>query len=348
MLYPTSCNRAAASNNRRAATGRPSATRVRSNRHSARAATCSVCTSSLAWAAHNPSTVNRAVLRKGEVMSAGGRRGGGPLRDKGLISVLLGLFGGFAGLLEEDLLGTGCLDAGGVQPLMATVGQELARFGIVLEGCPQDANQPGLGRRVDNGHEQLDAAVEVARHPVGAGNKNERFAAMMKIQDAAVFEETVHNADDPDVLTQFRDTGPQTADAANIKLNLHALLRSAVQRLNDVRIHERVELGHDVALLALLAALRFTLNQGQQPRAQSQRRRFEAPVLDRLGIGRDRIEELRRVRAEVLVARHQAHVAVQARGDFVVVSGTEMDVAADTRRLAADHDADLGMHLQST
>src|SRR6266478_193952 len=157
---------------------------------------------------------NRAVLRKGEVMSTGGGWGDGALRDEGLIPVLLGLFGGFAGLLEEDPLGMyRLLVAGWMQPFMATVGHELARFDVVLERRSQDGNQPGLGRQVDDRHEQLDAAVEVARHPVGAGNKNERFAAMMEIQDAAVFQETVHDADDPDVLTQFWHTGPQTADA---------------------------------------------------------------------------------------------------------------------------------------
>ena len=82
------------------------------------------------------------------------------MRDERLITVLLGLLGGFTGLLEENLLGTGRLRrAGWPQPFMATVGQELARFDIVLEGCFQDRNQPGLGRRVDDGHEQFDPAV---------------------------------------------------------------------------------------------------------------------------------------------------------------------------------------------
>ncbi len=64
------------------------------------------------------------------------------------------------------------------------------------------------------------------------------------------------------------------------------------------------------------------------------------------GCNGDCVEEGARVGPQLFIARHVADVAVETRGGFVVVAGTDMKVAHDTVGLTSYDDAQLGMRLE--
>ena len=63
---------------------------------------------------------------------------------------------------------------------------------------------PSTSRRLSCGifdrEHDLDAAAEVARHPVGRGEEDLRLVAVLEIGDPRVLEVLVDDADDPDVV----------------------------------------------------------------------------------------------------------------------------------------------------
>ena len=84
-------------------------------------------------------------------------------------------------------------------------------------------------RRFDR-KSDLDPAIEIARHPVGARQIEIGLAGVLEIVNPAVLEETADNADDADVFTQPGNFRPQAADAPDDQIDFHArrtMLRKA-------------------------------------------------------------------------------------------------------------------------
>ena len=98
---------------------------------------------------------------------------------------------------------------------------------------------------VENREDHLDAAVEVAGHEIGAAEKNEWIPPIGEDIDAAMFEETVHDASDLDVFAQSRDAGAEAADPAYEELDRDSFLRAGVQRLDDLWVDEGVGFDKD-------------------------------------------------------------------------------------------------------
>ena len=112
--------------------------------------------------------------------------------------------------------------------------RRLARRGCLpFIGCPSGRRQRALtlSRNIArsacitlalccgivNREHQLDALVEVARHPVGAGEVDLLLAAVQEIVDARVLEKTIDDRDHLDVLAVPGHAGPQRADAAHVQ-----------------------------------------------------------------------------------------------------------------------------------
>jgi hypothetical protein len=70
----------------------------------------------------------------------------------------------------------------------------------------------------------FDTAEEIARHPIRAAKKYAWLAAVLKIENPAVFEKAIHDAPHFDVLADTLQSGPQTADATDNQINFHARL----------------------------------------------------------------------------------------------------------------------------
>jgi hypothetical protein len=98
---------------------------------------------------------------------------------------------------------------------------------------------------VENREDHFNAAVKIAGHQIGAAEENEWIPPIGEDIDAAMFEETVHDASDLDVFAQSRDAGAEAADPAYEELDGDSFLGAGVQRLNDLRVDEGVGFDKD-------------------------------------------------------------------------------------------------------
>ena len=71
--------------------------------------------------------------------------------------------------------------------------------------------QPLLQLRIMHRTEHLNALIEVARHPVSAGDIHFIVAAIFKIKNAGMLQQPAHHAADNDVIADC----PARQDAAN-------------------------------------------------------------------------------------------------------------------------------------
>ena len=101
--------------------------------------------------------------------------------------------------------------------------------------------QPGLL----DGHEHLDAPVEVAGHQVGAAEEELGLAADLEDVEAAVLEVAADDRAHADVLAQAGNARAEHADRARDDLDRGALLRGGVQLLDHRLVGERVHLDPD-------------------------------------------------------------------------------------------------------
>jgi len=124
----------------------------------------------------------------------------------------------------------------------------------------------------------------------------------------------------------------QAADAADVELDFHAGVGRAIQGLDDFRIDERVELGDDPRFLAVVLPVGLRVDHLDDSFAQAERSGVDFAKSLRLRESGNGIEERDRIRTEILVACHQADVAIQAAGDLVVVARAEVDVTHDAVR----------------
>ena len=99
--------------------------------------------------------------------------------------------------------------------------------------------------RVENWENHLDAAVEVAGHKISAAEKNEWIPPIGEDIDAAMFQETVHDASNLDVFAKSRDAGAEAADPAYEELDGDSFLGAGVERLDDLRVDEGVGFDKD-------------------------------------------------------------------------------------------------------
>ena len=164
-----------------------------------------------------------------------------------------------------------------------------------------------------------------------------------------MLEVTPDDALDPDVVGKIGHPRAQATDAAHHEVDGDAGARGAVQRVDDLGIGERVQLGPDRRRSpgARLRGLR--LDQLQERGAQPVRRAGQ--LLHRLGrIGSVRAaqvgEQARRVTAERRIAGEERQVRVEPGVKRVIVPGAVVHVGAQGPVFAPDHARGLGVGLE--
>ncbi len=165
--------------------------------------------------------------------------------------------------------------------------------------------------------------------------KTRSSPAVLKVQNPAVLEETVDDADDRDVVAQPRDLGTQAADAADVEADLHSGLRRGVERFDHRRV-ARVQLGHDAGLLPLLLPLRLP---SMSSMIRSRRPSGAASILRKVcgcELPRDGVEERRFASAPSLRSPEQAGVVYSGAVLLVVVCLCRNGVALDPLGLAPE------------
>ena len=113
--------------------------------------------------------------------------------------------------------------------IVSVVSPYRSAFDVVGRVGFQDRYQPFAASRIFDRDQQFHSLVQIARHPVCAGDKRQIIAAVAKVDDAAVFEISIQNADNADVIAQARYVRSQTANAPYVQVDLHACLRRLVQ-----------------------------------------------------------------------------------------------------------------------
>ena len=180
--------------------------------------------------------------------------------------------------------------------------------------------------RVEDGKRDLDAAEQVASHPVGRREPHVRLAAVLEVPDAMVLEEAAEDRAHADVLGKAGHARPQRAGAAHDEVDLHTRLRRRLQRANHALLDQRVHLRLDVRAPAFLRVLRLAADHLDDAPVHRERCEQQALQLRRLGEARDMQEHLVHVGANVWIRGEQAEVGVQRGRARVVVAGAQMRV----------------------
>ena len=144
-----------------------------------------------------------------------------------------------------------------------------------------------------------------------------------------------------DVLGQAGYAGAQAADAADDEIDPRPRVGCGVQLVDHLRVDERVDLHHDLTVGPGLAT-----DEVSQLVAQVHRRDHQSAVFAGPAVAGEVVEQLRQVGAEIGIAGKHAEVFVRRSGLRVVVAGAEVAVAADSVRLLANDQQDLGMGLE--
>ena len=90
---------------------------------------------------------------------------------------------------------------------VTSVALEMTCLGFVPEVNRENVLEPGRELGVLDGEENLDAAIEIARHQVRAAQIDLFRAAIPEVVNAAVLQESAHDAGDADVLADAGDPG---------------------------------------------------------------------------------------------------------------------------------------------
>src|SRR5690349_666219 len=111
---------------------------------------------------------------------------------------------------------------------VAAVAAEQPGLGVVGQAVGQCLVEHALGQdRVEDRERHLDAAHQVAFHPVGAGAVDLRLVVVGEPVHAAVLEEPPDDRAHADAFGDARQPGPERAGAAYDQVDLHAGLRGA-------------------------------------------------------------------------------------------------------------------------
>jgi len=118
--------------------------------------------------------------------------------------------------------------------------------------------------KIENRKNDFDAAVKIAWHEIGAAQIDVRVSTVVKNIDATVFEETVDDTSDSDVLTEARNPWAQAANPAYQKLDWDPFLGGSVEGLNNFFVYKSVGLNENTRWTTGTMVGAFTLNEFEE------------------------------------------------------------------------------------
>lgn len=120
--------------------------------------------------------------------------------------------------------------------------------------------------------DDLDPAIEVPLHQIGATEVEFVVAVVMEVIHPAVLEKSPNNASDADRLAPAWDAGPEAANPSNDQVNFDAGLRRRVQRAYKIPIDQRVHLEDQPPVAGALVHRDFARDLVKYPLAKVHRR----------------------------------------------------------------------------
>ena len=162
-----------------------------------------------------------------------------------------------------------------------------------------------------------------------------------------MLEEAVYDADDLDVVAQARHPGTQGAHAADDHLDGHPRLTGGIEAVDEVSVHQVVDLEGDAAGLARLGVGQLVVDEAIELAAavdggDQQVVEFVAFI----GV-LDVFEHPLHLGGDVRVAGQQGEVGVDLGGLLVEVAGADMGVAHRLAIFVAGDEAELGVDLEA-
>jgi hypothetical protein len=117
---------------------------------------------------------------------------------------------------------------------------------------------------IEDGKNDFDSAMKIAWHKIGAAEIDVRVSTVGKNIDSAVFEKTVDDTSDGDVLTEARNPWAQAANPADQKLDWHPFLGGLVEGLNNFFVYKGVGLNENTGGTTCTVVGAFTLNEFEE------------------------------------------------------------------------------------
>src|SRR3989442_6227866 len=229
----------------------------------------------------------------------------------------------------------------------AAVGEDAPRLHGVGELDLEDLADLGLEARIQHRERDLDAAVEVAGHPVRGGEQVFRVLTVLEVEDPRVLEVTVDDGDDADPRREPGHRGAQATRAAHDQVDPYARLAGVVQLLDQATVDQPVHLRDDPRGPPGPSMVRLTADALDEPVAQIRGREQEVVEATWARVAGEEIEQRGEVLAERVAAGEEPEIAVDATRPHVVVPGGQVAVAPQAVSLLPDDEARLAVGLEA-
>jgi hypothetical protein len=197
--------------------------------------------------------------------------------------------------------------------------------------------------RVENREDHFNAAVKVAGHEIGTAEKNKWIPPIFEDIDAAMFEETVHDASDLDIFAQSGDTGAEAANPADEKLDRDTFLRAGVERLNDLRVDEGVGFDKDSGRATGAVVGGFPVNELEEARGKIKWGDEEFVEVGGFRHSREDVKERSDFGGQGGSTGEQAEVGVKAGSSGMIVSCTEVQIGLEMALFPTDDEEDFAV-----
>ena len=161
-----------------------------------------------------------------------------------------------------------------------------------------------------------------------------------------MLQEPADDALDADIVGHAGDAGAQAANAAHDQIDLHPGLGSAIERVDNRPVDQRVQLGPDLRRLSGPGVGDFGLDMAQQGLAQVDRRHGELLHWLRPGIAGHVVEQMGGIAGQYRIAGKEGQIRVDARRDRVVVARAVVGIAGQAVPFAPYDQRDLGVGLE--
>ena len=117
---------------------------------------------------------------------------------------------------------------------------------------------------IEDGKNDFDSAVKIAWHKIGAAQIDVRVSTVGKNINAAVFEKTINDTLNGDVLTEAWNPWAQAANPADQKLDWDPFLGGLVEGLNNFFVYKSVGLNENTGRATCTVVGAFTLNEFEE------------------------------------------------------------------------------------
>ena len=223
--------------------------------------------------------------------------------------------------------------------------QNAGLFGV-LQFDIQNMQRLRADRFIFQRENNLHTSVQIPRHPVCGAGVYLRLSSVLEIEDSGMLEEIADNAAHRNIIRNSADTHLKAADTAHNQLNLHTGCRGLIQRLDNIRITQRIHLGLDLCALSAFCVFRFPPDHVQETVFEPEGRENQLIPGSGLRITGQHIKDCGCVFSKRLLAGEQAYIGIKPCCRIIIVSGRQMHIPADTVFFPAHNQCDFRMRLK--